>query len=591
MTYSAYDGFEHVPMMFRAQVRDRAQLHFIPSGKDPDIFKWTEEWLDGTRPEAPEFDESVKTHSYTIGWRLVTNSGQDNDLIRPVMGAGGWPFIPGSSMKGAFRRVCPAAERDRYCGQAFEDEFRPGILRFHGGYPTSDQWQNHLVDVVHPQQDRQVKRQGRSAALAQISLYRTEIIFGFSSSFALDEAEWQQIFKIWESALFAGIGCRVSCGYGLFDGLATLSADDTAPKPQKVLHSAQLKGHGIAPILVQNRTPEFRPNLIKAAFRGHALRLFGGLVREDATAERLVQTLFGGIRDKGAQGLLSLDVNMLNDETKWLQEVKTYNSPATFYDVECELRWKLTKSTEHEAELKNLIDQLTQFALLLGGFGNSWRRADHSLFMPQYKRHPIGCHWQWLDEIDNKIQGLKDVTEVIDSTQAAFTAWKALFPDLLRSDADGKNPTDRWREVWKSERVQVWGRKAKSAKDSKVIPWLHDKSNSQRNQRSKSHHSRSRSPSRPQSKSSSLAMQRFGEMEPARIYQTTVSGYVGERTRTPQTLVGQIWHRMYPLTGAETGKYLELLTFFPDSKSEDTASAEFKAYLAKQREFEKLWGR
>ena len=52
---------------------------------------------------------------------------------------------------------------------------------------------------------------------------------------------------------------------------------------------------------------------------------------------------------------------------------------------------------------------LTCFAMLLGGFGKSWRRADHRLFFPEYypnffndtgeDRKPlIGCHWQWLGE-------------------------------------------------------------------------------------------------------------------------------------------------------------------------------------------------
>jgi hypothetical protein len=50
--------------------------------------------------------------------------------------------------------------------------------------------------------------------------------------------------------------------------------------------------------------------------------------------------------------------------------------------VEGELIWHLTQTlaTEERDALTKLIAALTRFAMLLGGFGKSWRRADHRLF-------------------------------------------------------------------------------------------------------------------------------------------------------------------------------------------------------------------
>lgn len=48
----------------------------------------------------------VQTRTYNLTWRFITNSGQDDGVIRPAIGAKGWPYYPGSSMKGIFRRAC-----------------------------------------------------------------------------------------------------------------------------------------------------------------------------------------------------------------------------------------------------------------------------------------------------------------------------------------------------------------------------------------------------------------------------------------------------------------------------------------------------
>jgi CRISPR-associated protein Cmr6 len=127
----------------------------------------------------------VQSRTYTLSWRFLTNGGQDDGVSRPVIGARGWPFYPGSSMKGIFRRACTPEQAERYCGKDIsKGDFEPGILRFHGGYPTDERWQDNLVDIVHPQQDWQVKTDEKSAgAFVQISLYKPQINSAFPAPF------------------------------------------------------------------------------------------------------------------------------------------------------------------------------------------------------------------------------------------------------------------------------------------------------------------------------------------------------------------------------------------------------------------------
>jgi len=130
-----------VPMMYRAQVTGRCQLQRLVRADEQDAQRWTKEWTERTYPHAPQFGQNVQTRTYQISWRFVTNAGQDDGIIRPVMGAKGWPFYPGSSMKGLFRSACNSQQKKRYCGYELSNgDMAPGILRFHGGYPTNKKW-------------------------------------------------------------------------------------------------------------------------------------------------------------------------------------------------------------------------------------------------------------------------------------------------------------------------------------------------------------------------------------------------------------------------------------------------------------------
>jgi CRISPR-associated protein Cmr6 len=552
--------YQKVPMMFRAQIVGRCQVQRIlpdrqKSGEEQDVERWTNEWIDKAYPHPPQFSGRVQTsRAYRMNWRFVTNGGQDDGVIRPVIGAYGCPFYPGSSMKGAFRHACSAEQGDRYCGKELSGgDFEPGLLRFQGGYPTDSQWQNQLIDLIHPQQERQVQREKNTSAFAQISLYQPTLQFGISSTEELPEAEWETIWQIWERALANGLGCRVSAGYGQVSG-----------HTGKILYQARLKGKGQAPKLL-DQTGEFRPNVFRAALRGHALRLFGGLTRSEQ-AEQLVNQLFGSVRGAGDVGLLSmsfqadrLDLGSYGRD-RWRQST---------YDVEGELFWMLNRPLSDQQQrrtLANLVKALTHFAMVLGGFGKSWRRADHRLFYPEYAEQDykplIGCHWQWAGEEsltkNYAVRELKQVAALIEGVRSIARTWIELQGGLPDQDW-----ADDWREAWHPQQVQVWGRMADEAEDCLAARWLHA----------------------PYRDRDSRARITEGS-----IYRTTVTGQMGT--------IGRLWHRMYPVVrrvkGADgqpeikpTPKYIELLTLFPDD------SLEFEQFLHflehESQSFEKLW--
>ena len=569
-----------VPMMFRAQIQGRSQLQYLDPKKKKgeekqDVQLWTEEWIEKAELISGENAQDIETDtfqakSYEISWRFVTNGGQDDGMLRPVIGASGIPFYPGSSMKGAFRQACEQAEKTgeiprgtchKYCGN--ESEITPGLLRFEGAYPIND-WTEKLLDLVHPQQGWQVMTRNTSnkpkgeSAYAQVSLYQPILRFAISSPKPLSAEEWQQIWQIWEKAIASGLGSKVSTGYGQINQTS-----------RPIIYRAKLKGQGQAAKLIDD-SGEFRPNIFRAALRGHALRIFGGLT-DKKTAEELVQELFGGIQQKDPTvGLLGFQFRSSKLEITSFGSRK-YAQPA--YRVEGELTWFLTKpllDSKHQPILKKLVSRLMQFGMILGGFGKSWRRIDHRIFFEDYYEDSykalIGCHWQWLGENSQrqnvKVSRLEKVGQFLDHIQETAKEWIQCQEKPLR---ETQWATD-WREAWHPNNVQVWGRIAEDADDSVAVYWFH----------------------KPY-------QQKIPNLQPeGSIYKSSVTGKIGE--------ISLLWHRMYPIVLLKkdpknpkkpivrpTSRYLELITIFPDGSSQQCN--DFLNFLkTKPESFQLLWG-
>ena len=549
---------ERVPLMFQAQVEGRSQIQrLIPSQRaDQQAYDWAEQWQQACDQQTiPSFESHVQTREYQFTWRMVTNSGQDAGVIRPVIGDRGWAYFPGSSMKGAFLRACRQLHPDQvqnFCGgKDAQGELRPGALRFHGGYPKDAQWlDDSLVDIVHPQEDWQTKNQGNHSALIQISLYQPAFVFGISSSKPFSEADWSTIWQVWQAALEQGIGSRVSAGYGQI-------ATHTGNK----LVSFGLSGEGQASKLI-NGQGEFRSNLFKAALRGQTRRLFTGITDEQ-TADRLTKLLWGGIgRGQTATvGMLGISFSAPRLELdEWVgnnrnNRVPVYETGDATLDI-LSMRANLTQ--EQLEELRLFMIRLMKFSMLLGGFGKSWRRADHRLFLPDYNNQMIGSHWQFTKRSHKLYIPFQDDLKGIARFLETFYNKGKEFSWL--QDLSQGQPTPGIREAWYQDNVQVWGRLADDEGDSLAIRWLH------------------------------------GDYKQGqRIKQSELTGKMGQ--------IGRIWHRMYPRfrvarnsegreVWKETDQYAELLTIFPKvtgGANQEQTTQDFLQFLQQETDFKQLW--
>jgi CRISPR-associated protein Cmr6 len=462
-------------------------------------------------------------------------------------------------MKGAFSRACETEEdRKRYCGgeklnAQGEKSTIPGKLRFHGGYPVDmESWakRDRLVDVVHGQQPFQVINSNENhSAHVQISLYQPKYKFGISSDvIPNNDPEWEKIWEIWERALADGLGSRVSAGYGYVEEV----------EPQKrIILSVHLSGKGLTSQLL-NRTPEFRPNMFKAALRGHTLRILAGIT-DEKTANLLTNQLWGGIDGGAIVGKVgvgfSVEDRNLRFGTHTYQPQNNYVSMST-YDLK-NGRLDLLQVQEISPELKKFLRYLECFTFLLGGFGKSWRRVDHRLFYAEYfengDKPMIGCHWEILPAseklyVTTNNLTLGNVTTFLNDTQQQASEW-------LRSEGYELNDYVRnWRETWHPDKVQVWGRLANNRTDSYAVRWFHDTQTLKGS---------------TLAGSSTLAGRRLGQ-------------------------IGRIWHRMYPRYRKTNDsrlvryrdEYIELLTLFPDDSARTQRFLEFLG----NSEFKQLWG-
>jgi CRISPR-associated protein Cmr6 len=529
---------ERVPMMYRAQVRGRCSLQF--AGDKQDLQYWTEEWVYPNHKGQPTYQRSllpeglegsIYRFKLKFPFRVCSNCGQDT-IIRPLIGKNGIPFIPGSGVKGLFERLSRShpdpelrAKIREYCGSPDH----PGKLRFHGAYPIGDwagtnnvtvkrtgesisETRYRMVDVVHPQQTRQVKGTGNPTALALVTLHQPTLMFELSSPKPLPENDWETIKGLLRRALRQGLGGKTSTGYGLW----TLPKDNYALK-------IDLKGVGVSSLL-RSDEPEFRPNMFKASLRSHMSRLLAGVCDDPiGKIEPQINRFFGDTRAPGVAELYwESKPNTHSEANQGKEQTPTYKLVGTLYADICQRKTNTSLSTtEREKEQKDLqfFRSLIQFAYVMGGFGKSWRRVWHKSsqsswhpgFYPTYETRAIGCHWEWLDssfdqDFDptqlNNCNALKTFLDRVHEQARTYLGLKeAKFCD--------------WKEAWHPKRVAVY---SQVVSQSQAIELFHDK-----------------------------------------IFKTTLA--IGGKTPndTRPTHISSIWHRMLPI---ENNHYLEIVTVF-----------------------------
>ena len=385
--------------------------------------------------------------------RVFSNSGQDS-IPRPVLDVYGIPFIPGSSIKGLLRRLLNSQEisleeKEKvqlYCGS----EENQGIIRFHGAYPIGN-WANRMIDVVHPQQTRQIKNNDSTSASALISFYQPEFIFEFSNISSHNynsKTDWNELEKLLHKALKYGLGGKTSTGYGF--ATPPDYANPDSGLYQNACHIS-FRGKGISSVLLEGR-PEFRSNLFKATIRGHVMRLLAGVCDCESAVEKQTNYLFGSTDSEGI-------IQLFWEMTQGLA------TDSKIYDVKGTLHIA-TLPTASSGDLK-FIENVLKFAYVMGGFGKSWRRVWHQDFYRKsnYGKQ-IGCHWQcltpdWLN-FKNKNNLIKEVlTDFLNDIYQIC---------LNRLGSHPPSPIPSWREAWHPERVSVY---AQVVSQSQVIDLFH----------------------------------------------------------------------------------------------------------------------
>jgi CRISPR-associated protein Cmr6 len=498
-------GSEDVPMEYRAQFKERCQRHFV-SKQPKGVTEWLDsqiyvrEWNTASSPDHPYNkddwqqeissssgnDEAIQAkcthllHEARINWRLISNSGVDEGFIRPVIGPGGWPMIPGSSIKGVFKRACATDEdRSRWCGGVLADkQTTPGLLRFHGAWPKNADWGATMLDIAHPQYNWQVgfpNGKDKHNANAVISLFKPTLSIWISSSAGITDAEWGRVRDTLDRALAMGLGGRTAAGYGR---TSQLEGDP--------LFECFLEGQGSpAKLLDVNSTSEFRLSMFRAAIRSMALRLFGG-VTDEWTARQAVGVLFGSIGQEEGQNLGLLSTAYTNASISLgMHSCKGWKQPV-FATKGC-LQWRMVQKHEitigiNESQiLQDLLNGLHSLTITLGGFGRGWRRPDHRIFLPDYfeqRDHHggrnckpmIGCHWEWRNAEGLQdfavVKSCGDLITLLDKSRDLARQW------LLARGFSLGEPAP-WREVIHPERMMIWTRHATNTSDARAIHWFH----------------------------------------------------------------------------------------------------------------------
>lgn len=461
-----YISPEEVPMMYRAQVDGRCSLMYA-GDRNKYLEQWKDEWIYPDSQGLPHYQKQepplIEGKNYRIKvefpFRLLSNCGQDS-ILRPIMGKDGIPYLSGSSVKGLFRRVCNDAQAQKYCGD--NENLAPSSLgfRFHGAYPVGDWsgmhkvkvWEHgqeiikiryRMLDVVHPQQERQVgsDRQQNATALASVSLYKPTMIFEFSS--ADPDTNWKELETIFWRAIDLGVGGKTSTGYG-FGG----HSDSRPAIVQQGKANVMLIGQGVSPTL-RSGEAEFRPNLFKASLRGHFQRLLAGVVDDRRNLDPEVNRLFGSSSSPGTIQLFWEP----REEVKYAQfgATQTFQANGILH---------INASKDEEVEL---IEQVLKFAFIMGGFGKSWRRASHQLFHKTYKKFEIGCHWK-LPLMDRSWMQIKSTANLKSFLDDIHQDYKTQF-------GGGKATSLNWREAWHPDRLSIY---AAVTQDSKAITLFHD---------------------------------------------------------------------------------------------------------------------
>lgn len=335
----------------------------------------------------------------SFSWRLrVGGTRGFRELLLPVFHpVFGVPYIPASSLKGAARAWArqngeSKSEISKILGILEGKIAQAAKVEFLDAFPTKDCLS---VDVATPQwhwQNDNVAYKPEPHPL--LSMKQPQFVIGLRPT-KTENAKYVPIVKKWlENALKAGIGSRVSSGYG-----RALEQAFTLPHHQSYSFELWTQGiYGSEPPSKQNGWQgeiEFRPTAIRGILR-YWFRAFALSLYEPSVCQNLEDAVFGKLSQQG-----KVSISVVHNPSKQAK-------PPYLYDGRIYL-----EATEQP--YLDLIEKLLVLASHLGGVGRGSRRPLHLLDVDG-RKYMRGCHW----------------TVDTDATPLAYDleAWKQLFEKI-----------------------------------------------------------------------------------------------------------------------------------------------------------------
>jgi len=340
-------------------------------------------------------------------------------VFHPVYGV---PYLPASSLKGAVRAWAKQngespAEINRLFGTL---DHGVGCVQFFDAFPTKPCLSVDMANPQWPWVGNTVQYKPEPHAL--LSMEQPNIVIGLArTSRSQKDSNDVQTVKQWlEQALGAGIGSRVSSGYGrtkLSAGLSHYSS-----------HSFQIWSQGMYGAMPPARENnyegevEFRPTALRGIlsywFRAFALGLYS-----PQTCQQLENQVLGNLSQEGT---VRIGVESQKQPSK---KVCTYQGTILLE----------AKYPDH----LHLMEKLLCFASHVSGMGRGSRRPlDWNA--PRLR----GCHWELLENIlpcnqqqwKSLIQEIKEIFQRIQkagqpSQQQTPGNEKNRYQDVLNNDA------------------------------------------------------------------------------------------------------------------------------------------------------------
>ncbi|MFQ3627394.1 MAG: RAMP superfamily CRISPR-associated protein [Cyanobacteriota bacterium] len=378
---------------------------------------------------------SENTLRVSFNWRLrVGGTRGFRELLLPVFHpVFGIPYIPASSLKGAARAWARQAgkstsEISEILGFLEGRVAQAAKVEFLDAFPTKGCLR---VDVATPQwhwQNGNVAYKPEPHPL--LSMYQPQFVIGLRPT-KPENSKYMPIVKEWlEHALNAGIGSRVSSGYG-----RALGQSFTLPHHQSYNFELWTQGiYGSEPPSKQNGWQgeiEFRPTAIRGIlrywFRAFALSLYDPSICQD-----LEDRIFGKLSQQG-----QVSVSVVHNPSR-------RDKPPYLYDGRIYL-----EATEQP--YLDLLEKLLILASHLGGVGRGSRRPLHLLDV-EGKKYMRGCHWTVNADATPLAYDLETWTQLFTKIKEAFERIKS--PTTSRNSSPG-SPRRRQQDVLDAN-AQVW---------------------------------------------------------------------------------------------------------------------------------------